>query len=479
MIITEFELRANWHKTKDKIITLPAGSVITPAARDFIRSKGIQVQIEGDGIYDLNKNTFANAGHTRVSAGDPVKTAEIRTNSSNAQSSIYLKKAGGSSQNNQNTQGHKPEHKTHLHKGALVNKIHPVIALRGQIDLLQTELIETQVFFQSREEQELVNKLEEIAGLARDLMVAEVKEQPFEFKGLFGYTPDELRERSHYPKKYYGIAHSPLSFTHGPVVGRLQYLRAKVREVELYANRAFTNERGECTRTDLVQTWNRLSSAFYILACEYRSNHSQEESGLKESSLKNGNMIPIGISNRHVHLSEEDLSILFGYGYSLTPQRELSQPGQFAAQETVTLVGPKGSLENVRILGPTRSKTQVELSTTDCYRIGVTPLVRDSGDDQGTSGCIIAGPAGNIQLERGVIVAGRHIHLNPVEAEELRLKDGDKVRVRVSGLRPVVFEDVLIRVSPAYKKEMHLDFDEGNAALLGTQAKGLILEGGQ
>lgn len=459
MIITEFELRANWHRTKDKIIVLPVGSVITPSARDFIRSKGIQVQIEGDGIYDLNKNTFANAQHTRALAEHSQKSVEI------------------------SPQTGKPEHKTHLHQGALVHKTHPIIALRGQIDLFQTELIDAQVFLYAGGELDLVEKLEEITALTRELMVSEVKEQPFEFKGLFQLSPDELREHSHYPKKYYGIAHSPLSFTHGAVVAKLQHLRAKVREVELFANQAFTDERGDCTRPDIVLALNRLSSAFYILACEVQSR--QEAPVVDNGNEKAKNIVsnatekyvPIGVSNRHVHLSEDDLCNLFGCGYTLTKQKELSQPRQFAAKETVTLVGPKGTLENVRILGPTREKTQVELSATDCYQVGIPPVVRDSGDHQGTLGCIIAGPAGNIELENGVIIASRHIHLHPTEAENLKVKDGDKVRVRLLSQRPIIFEDVLIRVNSNYIKEMHLDRDEGNAALLGNGEKGLILEG--
>jgi len=464
LIITEFELRANWHKTKDKVITLPAGSVITPSARDFIRSKGIQVQIEGDGVYDLTKNTFANAEHTR-NLKEQFEKHESKT--------LNPKQ--------------KPEHMTHLYGGNLVSKKHPIIAYRGQLDLFQTECVETQVFFQEQGELELVQKLEEITAMLRDLMVAEVREQPFEFNGLFGLSPDDIRERSHHPQKYYGIPHTPLSYTHGPIVAKLQYLRSRIRVVELFANQAFCNDQGECSRPDIVLVLNRLSSVFYILACEVRSKeamgNSKKENKKTEhpkcSSEKDRDkyIVPIGISNRHVHLSEEDLNVLFGYGYNLTKQKDLSQPGQFSAIEGVTVVGPKGTLENVRVLGPTRGKTQVELSVTDCFAIGVPPVVRDSGDHKGTPGCILSGPAGNIEIENGVIVASRHIHLHTQDAEELQLKDGDKVKVQVLSQRPVIFDDVLIRVSPNYQKEMHLDRDEGNAALIGTGGKGLILEG--
>ncbi|TGE35063.1 phosphate propanoyltransferase [Desulfosporosinus fructosivorans] len=356
---------------------------------------------------------------------------------------------------------------THLHQGALVTKTHPVIAYRGQLDLFQCELVEAQVLFIQEGEEGLVARLEEIATFARELMVHEVKETPFQWEILIGHTPEELRERSHHPKKYFGVEHTPLSYTHGLVVAKLQHLRAKSREVELYANRAFTNESGECTRTDLIQALNRLSSAFYILACEVR--------GRKNDEKKPEKRISIGISNRHIHLSEDDLFALFGENYVLTVQKELSQPGQFAAQETVTLVGPKGSLEKVRILGPMRKSTQAEISATDCYKLGIKPVIRDSGQHDGTPGLEIVGPQGRVTLESGVMVASRHIHLNLQEAAEWTVNDGDRVRVQIQSKRPMILEDVLIRVNEHYHKEMHLDLDEANAALIDGQTHGVLM----
>lgn len=456
MIVTEYELRANWHKTKDKVITLPQGSVITPSARDFIRSKGIDVQIEGNGILDLHKNNFSNAQQTTKRA----KPFEEKLNSSQESQSQSKRQLPSQAQT---SPGVKPEHMTHLRVGALVIKTHPVIAYRGQLDLFQCELVEAQGFFAQEGEDDLVLKLEEIAAFARQLMVSEVKDEPFQWESLIGLTPAELRERSHHPKTYYGVEHSPLSYTHGKVVSKLHHLRAKSREVELYANRAFTDEDGNCSRTDLIQALNRLSSAFYILACSVRGRLHQEK------------RVPIGTSNRHIHLSNEDLTTLFGENYALTIQKELSQPGQFAAKETVTLVGPKGCLEKVRVLGPVRKRTQAEISVTDCFKLGIKPVIRDSGHHDGTPGLQIIGPLGNVDLESGVMVASRHIHLNLEEAAEWSLKDGDRVRVKVQSQRPMIFEDVLIRVHEHYHKEMHLDMDEANAALLDSQSQGLLM----
>lgn len=173
--------------------------------------------------------------------------------------------------------------------------------------------------------------------------------------------------------------------------------------------------------------------------------------------------VPVGISNRHIHLSPEHIETLFGPGHELTPTKDLSQPGQFACAEMVTLVGPKGSMEGVRVLGPARKATQIELAATDTFKLGVKPPVRDSGEHEGTPGLEVVGPQGKVQLERGVIIAARHIHMTPEDAQKYNLKDGDHVKVAVGGLRAGVFERVLIRVSPNYALDMHVDTDEGNA----------------
>lgn len=174
--------------------------------------------------------------------------------------------------------------------------------------------------------------------------------------------------------------------------------------------------------------------------------------------------LPVGISARHIHVSPEDLIRLFGPGYELQVKAPLSQPGQFAAEETVTLIGPRGRLERVRILGPCRGATQVELAPTDARALGVNPPVRLSGDHRDSVGLGIEGAQGRIDIQRGVIIAWRHIHMLPHEGEEFGYKDGDVVMVRTRGDRAVVFEHVLMRVRPDSGLELHIDTDEGNAA---------------
>lgn len=176
--------------------------------------------------------------------------------------------------------------------------------------------------------------------------------------------------------------------------------------------------------------------------------------------------IPVGVSNRHVHLSQKDLDALFGPGAVLTKFKDLGQPGQYAAEEKVNLVGPKGTIPGVRVLGPVRGQTQVEISRTDSFFLGLKPPLRDSGNLEGSESLTLQGPAGNVRLEEGVIFAQRHIHLPPQLAEEQGLADGQLVSVRCAGPRALTFDRVLVRVSPQYKLEFHVDVDEANAALL-------------
>ncbi|MBO8140958.1 MAG: phosphate propanoyltransferase [Firmicutes bacterium] len=185
--------------------------------------------------------------------------------------------------------------------------------------------------------------------------------------------------------------------------------------------------------------------------------------------------VPVGVSNRHVHLSEAALEKLFGPGYELRVRRELSQPGQFAAEETVTLVGPKGCLSGVRILGPARRLTQVEISRTDGYALGVHPPVRLSGDIRNTPGIAIVGPRGALSIDEGVIVAARHIHMAPADAQRFGVRDGQRVWVRAETDRPVIFENVVIRVREDFALDFHIDLDEANAAFLRTGDRATVL----
>ncbi len=174
--------------------------------------------------------------------------------------------------------------------------------------------------------------------------------------------------------------------------------------------------------------------------------------------------IIVETSARHVHLKQEDIEILFGKGHTLTPKKDLSQPGQYACEERVEVVGPKKSIANVIILGPARPESQVEVSLTDARTLGVNAMIRESGDIEGTEGCKIVGPCGEVVLDKGVIAAKRHLHLTPADAEEIGVTNKQIVKVKINGSRPLVFDDVVVRVSDKFARFMHIDTDEANAA---------------
>jgi len=187
--------------------------------------------------------------------------------------------------------------------------------------------------------------------------------------------------------------------------------------------------------------------------------------------------VPIGISNRHIHLTKEHFKTLFGAAAEPTVYRQLRQPGFYAANECVTIETPKGKFAGVRLIGPYRAVTQVELSLSDAVKLGVTPPVRDSGKLDNTPGLKVTGPKGEVTIPAGVILSKRHIHFAPKDAEEFKIKDGQLVRVRcgAGGDRELVFEQVLCRVSDKFQLELHLDIEEANAALIKSGDKAYIV----
>lgn len=174
--------------------------------------------------------------------------------------------------------------------------------------------------------------------------------------------------------------------------------------------------------------------------------------------------VPVGVSNRHIHVTEEDLQVLFGQGYELKKLKDLKQPGEFACEETLEVRTPKGSIRKVRILGPVRGKTQVELSLTDSFALGLKLPVRESGDIKGSESVTLVGPQGEVEIREGAIAAYRHIHMPEDVARIHGLKNGQIVSVEKEGPRGLIFKDVMLRVSNRYALEMHIDVDEANAA---------------
>lgn len=190
-------------------------------------------------------------------------------------------------------------------------------------------------------------------------------------------------------------------------------------------------------------------------------NQKQEQSAEKK--------IPVGISNRHIHLCQQDLETLFGKGFELTRKNYLSQPGQFAAAQTVTVVGLKGTIHNVRVLGPVRSESQLEISRSDSFQLGIKAPTNESGDLTNAGSALIVGPMGSVQLKQNVIIAKRHIHMTPEDAQRFEVVQGDAVAIKTVGERQAVFYNTLVRISDRYRLECHLDTDEANAAGLANK----------
>ena len=186
--------------------------------------------------------------------------------------------------------------------------------------------------------------------------------------------------------------------------------------------------------------------------------------------------VQVEVSARHVHLSQADLETLFGPGATLTPKRELSQPGQFLSEQRVNLIGPKGRKDNVSVLGPVRKATQVELSKSDARGLGVKAPLRESGDVAGSGSITLEGPKGSVTIPEGVIVAHCHIHMTNADARRMGLADNQHVSVEIGGERPIVFKDVIVRVSEKFCCRMHIDTDEGNATSLGKLTLGRIIK---
>lgn len=257
---------------------------------------------------------------------------------------------------------------------------------------------------------------------------------------------------------------------------RLDFLGARLDEAK--------NRVAKVDQANPVAEISQAHSRVRILAIATDEEHAIAEAtdrivgrqNLVEPSLP----IPVAISARHIHLTQEAVSVLFGEGHELTPHKPLTQPGQYAATEKVTVVGPKRKIEGVRILGPCRSKNQVEISRTDEFHLGIDAPVRGSGDLANTPGCTLIGPAGKLELSEGVICVQRHIHMRPEDAERLGVKDHDLVEVEMDTEgRDLIFGDVLVRVSEKYALEMHVDTDEGNAAELNTGQSGALIPTGR
>ena len=372
----------------------------------------------------------------------------------------------------------KPEEMTHLKGNLLVPKTHPRIAFRGQLDSLTAEILCMQEAACSAGNRELAGELQGVLEYTRTILGAEVKEEPLQEIWLEGMDAAAIRRASHNIREAAGIDHPIPDFRMGAQAVSLNRLRTKIRETELAAARAFTNTAGYCSRQDIVEGLNRLSSYVYILFCrEAARQQKRPGSGASPAeSTTAANPIPVEVSARHVHLSEDTIARLFGRGYQLTYVRDLSQPGQFLSAEKVKLAGPKGVFERVSILGPLRKELQAEISLSDARVLGIEAPIRLSGDLKGAADLTISGPAGTIQARECAIVAKEHLHMPTEMASEYGVRDGEHVRIRVDTERGMTLDDVIVRVSDTAGLAVHIDTDQANAAQVKGEVSGYLLK---
>jgi propanediol utilization protein len=204
--------------------------------------------------------------------------------------------------------------------------------------------------------------------------------------------------------------------------------------------------------------------------------NSRPSAGISTDDIGEGDGIPVGVSNRHIHISQEDLDTLYGKGYQLTKTKDLGQPGQYACKEYVIVAGPRSAIEKVRILGPVRKETQVELLASDCRKLGIPMVVRQSGDLAGAPGVTIVGPKGSVYRDECAVVALRHIHMTPADAERYGVKDGQVVKIKFGGQRGGIYDKVICRVSSSAALECHLDVEEANAMGVDGSSKFTIIK---
>ena len=517
-ILTDIALRAHWFRSHEKEYRVSKDTMLTPAARDFIREHGItliyeETASEGqpedavssvpEAVKAVNQlpdaatiEKIAKAAAAAVTNGKRLDTAKAAAATSGQQQATAKAAAAlercrqdisktaaaesagepykampmaavphGADHKPQYVNGEtgevlsvKPENMTHLHGNVLVPKTHPQIAFRGMLDSLEAKIMSLQVAASENGLHRLTDALDEVLAYVRQILSAEVLDKELEEIHLLGLDSAGLRYESHHIKDIYGIPHPMPEYRMGRICIGLNELRTFVRETELAAARAFQSG-DTCTRPDIVEAMNRLSSVIYILFCRQLTGRwpGQQEA----SEVKDLPGFLVEASGRHVHLTQQAIDVLFGE--NLHEKSPLSQPGQYASKERVRLVTAKGEIDNVVVLGPPRDAVQVEMSLTDARILGITIPVNLSGDLKGAADVILVGPKGIYNAVGSVIASKAHIHMTPEDARLYGVEDGDSVAVRLETERPVTIDEVIIRVSDKFSLAMHMDYDEANA----------------
>ena len=364
-IITDIVLRAHWFKTHSSEYVVGKDILLTPAAKDFIKEHQIQLV--------CRENTDKPADGCQKMTVIPIeKDCDGKP--------VFIDEA------TKEKMTVKPEYMTHLYGNHLVPKTDKRIAFRGKLDSLEADIMRVQILAKQKEANVLVNQLSEILSFVRSILRAEVLSEPVPKIKLLNLDSDELRYESHHVKEIYGISHPTPEYTMGALCMALNQLRTKVRETELCAASAFIKDE-TCMRPDILEALNRLSSCVYLLFLRALTQTKPAQPSAPDGRSKK-KPVPVEASGRHVHLTREAMLALFGKE-QMTKKSDLSQPGQFAAQERVTLMTSKGTLERVAVLGPVRDEVQVEISLTDAKILGIDVPVNLSGDLSGAADVII------------------------------------------------------------------------------------------
>ena len=440
-ILTDIALRAHWFRSHEKAYHVSKDTMLTPAARDFIREHGItliyedsalegQPEVEVSSVSESVKavNQMPDAAE---SVGEPYKAMPMAAVPQGADHKPqYVNGETGE------VLSVKPENMTHLHGNVLVSKTHPQIAFRGMLDSLEAKIMSLQVVASENGLHRLTDALDEVLAYVRQILSAEVLDKELGEIHLLGLDSAGLRYESHHIKEIYGIPHPMPEYRMGRICIGLNELRTFVRETELAAARAFQSG-DTCTRPDIVEAMNRLSSVIYILFCRQLTGRWPGQQ--KPSEMKDLPGFLVEASGRHVHLTQQ-------------------------------------AIDNVVVLGPPRGAVQVEMSLTDARILGITIPVNLSGDLKGAADVILVGPKGIYNAVGSVIASKAHIHMTSEDARLYGVEDGDSVAVRLETERPVTIDDVIIRVSEKFSLAMHMDYDEANACSYKKGDMGYIIK---
>lgn len=371
----------------------------------------------------------------------------------------------------------KPEHMTHLRGNQLVDKTHPRIAFRGKLDSIQAAILKVETKLLEDGQMDMLGDLDEILQCLRRILASEVKEEPMEHTEILSMSAERLRYMSHHVREELGISHPIPDYHMGATALELNYIRTQIREIELaFVQTIARYQKTEEWQNHIIQVLNRLSSAVYIIFCRHLAGYYCSEKSVDKEQKMECRKLMLEASGCHVHLNQEAFDQLFGKKSKIIERRKLSQPGEFLAEQRVQIVTNKGMLQNVAVLGPLRKEVQVELSLTDSRKLGITPPVNLSGNLSGASDVKLAGENGEFDAKGSTIVARNHIHMTPDDAKRFHVKEGQEVKVRVEGIRPVIFEAVPIRVRDDFQLAMHIDFDEANACCFHKEMEVCIVD---